>query len=432
MSKRPRTITDAAFDVHIHTLVPSAPTIGCVRITTPCMIPQSKDNTISLVVAADASGSMDTNNRISNLRSGILRLGELSGQFASMHVELTVITFNDESRVVWGPAPMPSEEELQTICMDIKPSGGTNIGNAIELALTVSEQRASAGKKVHIVLFTDGVDTSSLQTKLKNGTYGFIEQLKSLQNLTFHCVGICADADATLLDTIVRLSVRGTFQCIKDNDISKLIGSMWGLMMEMIDANVRLIVEEFDTSGVVKVVVSRDVILRVCSPPMPFVVGFKVHPSTVMLRARMVINDRCLETRIDLPRDAAPMFDMVCANEAVNLLQGELSDKIIALLRAGNPADAMIEVDTTRKVIKDLLEKAESEEQKAELILVVDACMKELDASEADLLQALTDFDDSRDAELRAMSRSATVRNSGVSIVPGSRTLSDLQSQLSA
>lgn len=430
MSKRPRTIIDAAFDVHIHTLVPATPTIGCVQITTPCMVPQSKDNTISLVVAADASGSMDTNDRIANLRNGILRLGELSAQFASMNVELTVFTFNDESNVVWGPAPMPSEEKLQSICMDIKPSGGTDIGKAIELALTLSEQRATEGKKVHVVLFTDGVDTSSLQTKLKNGTYGFIEQLKSLQNLTFHCVGICADADATLLDTIVRLSVRGTFQCIKDNDISKLIGSMWGLMMEMIDANVRLIVEEFDSSCAVRVIVSRDIILRVCSPPMPFVIGFKVQPSAVVLRARMVINDRCLETLLDLPRAAVPLFDMVCAKEAVNLLQGELSEKIIVLLRAGKPADAIIEVETTRKVIKELLERAE--EHKDELLPVVDACMKELDASEADLLQALTDFDDSRDAELRAMSRSATVRNSGVSIEPGSRSLSDLQSQLSS
>jgi hypothetical protein len=192
-----------------------------------------------------------------------------------------------------------------------------------------------------------------------------------------------------------------------------------------------LVVESIDTDGVERVIVSRDIILRVCSPPVPMVVGFKVPQSSTMLRARMAINDRCLETRIDLPRGPLPVFDMVCAEEGVNLLMGELSEKIIALLRAGNPADAIVEVGTTRRVILELVGKAETEEQRVKLSAVVEATTKELDANEADLLNALTDFEESREAELRAMSRSATNRNSGVSIVPGARTLSSLQRQLS-
>jgi len=427
--KRPRTtMTDAAFDVNIHTLVPQPPTVGCVRIATPEAAPPTKDSTISLVVLADASGSMQLNSRLSNLREGIMRLGALSDQFASMQIELTVIRFNDTTSVVWGPAPMPSKEKLHSICMDIQPCGGTNIGKAIEAGLGIAEGRAFVGKSVHMVLFTDGGDTASLSTKMDNGTYPCLNQLKTQKRLTIHCVGICSDADAKLLDKIVCASCRGTFLCIKDSDISKLIGSMWGLMMEMVDQNVRLIVEATDSDGSVSAVISRDIILRICSPPMPFVVGFKVRPTTTTLRARVLIEDRCLDTWTDLPRAAGPDFDMVCAQEAVNLLQGELSEKIVALLRVGNAADAVVEVGVTRVVIRELLEKADNDE----LTAIVNAAMRELDVVEADMLRALTDYEEGREAELRAMSRTATVRNSGVSIGTEGRTLSQLQRELSA
>ena len=493
--------SSSIFDVRIHTLVPQPPTVGCVRIittTSAVVVPPSspvhkKDNTISLVVIADASGSMESGNRIDNLRAGIMRLGELSGQFASMNVELTVIRFSNEASIVWGPAPVPTEERLRQLCADIKPQGGTNMCKAVELALGVAEERSLAGKKsVHIVFFTDGADTSSLSTKLlqlenaqkeeeeavnnnnnvvvvaasptvTTTTTNFLNKLKSLKHLTFHCVGICSDADAQLLDKLARTACRGTFQCIKENNITKLIGCMWALMMEMIDDNVRLIVEAISgDDGVARAMVSRDVILRVCdddtsssSSSSCLVVGFKVPRHTSMLRARVVImgncmmdddnnnhqqqyhhhNHRCLETSIDLPRRIAPAFDMVCAQEAVNQLQGELSEKIVALLRAGNPADAVLEVGITRQAIQALKEASVSSGGGGEdtdfFTAIIDEAMRELDTSEADMLRALDDFDEARDAELRAMSRCATVRNSGVSIIPNSRSLSALQRQLS-
>ena len=427
--KRQRVMAEAVFDVRLHTMVKQPPTVGCVRITSPDTEPLVKDNTISLVVVADASGSMQTGSRMENLRDGIMRLGELSSRFASMQVELTVLQFNDTVSVVWGPAPMPSETKLKELCMDIKPQGGTNIGKAIERALEIAEERVLTGRSVHVVLFTDGVDTSSLQSRMQDRTAAFLDQLKTLKRVTVHCVGICADADAVLLDVISAASCRGTFQCIKDNDIVRLMSCMWGLMMEMVDDNVRLVVETENADGTVSAVISRDVILRV---GMPLVVGFKVPQQTTDLRARMIIGERCLETSIELPRVGAPAFDTVCAQEAVNQLQGELSDKIVALLRAGNPADAVLEVDITRQVVRALLDKVETDEQRAEFSAIVDAALIELEAREADMLRALDDHEESRDAELRAMSRSATVRNSGVSIVPDGFSLSALQRQLSA
>ena len=430
--KRQRTMAEAIFDVRIHTLVQQSPTVGCVRIASPEITQLPKDGMVSLVILADASGSMETGGRIENLRCGIMRLGELSNQFASMQVELTIIQFNEIAGIVWGPALMPSMEKLRSLCSDIKPKGGTNISHAIEVGLNIAEQRAFVGKSVHMVLFTDGVDTSFLETKLENGTLPFLSQMKNQKRLTMHCVGICADADAQLLDMIVRSSCRGTFQCIKDADISRLIGSMWGLMMEMVDQNIRLVVETTGSDGSVSAVVSRDVILRVCTPPMPLVIGFKVLQTTTMIRARMLVDDRCLDVRISLPHTTGAAFDMVCAQEAVNLLQAELSEKIVALLRVGNPSDAMVEVGITREIIKELIDKVESAEQGIEFSRIVDAVMQELNASEADLLRVLNNFEEGREIELREMSRCATVRNSGVSIATDSRTLSVLQRELSA
>jgi uncharacterized protein YegL len=479
-------VIEAAYDIELHTLVKQSPTIGCVRITTPATLvddvtlstkkyEQNKTKQISLIVIADASGSMESGDRMANMRTGIMRLHELStgvhssSSSSKMNVELSVIKFSDSAELVYGPANMPTEDELQRVCMDINPQGGTNMGMAIELALSIAEEESemvSDGKRksVHIVLFTDGVDTSSLRTKLESKqttttTAVFIQKLKTLKRLTLHCVGICSDADASVLDTLVRESRRGTFQCIKDNDISKLMSCMWGLMMEMIDENVRLVVEIYDdnddddksdttttTSRQLLLllrptaVVSRDVILRVCDPPIPLVVGFKIPNgnTTTMLRARMVIEDRCIETRIDLPRVNGPAFDMVCAKEAVNLLQGELNEKIIQFLRAGNPADAVAEIDITREVLQSMLDKTTTTTKTAlddddeSFSAIVDTVMTELALTEADMIRILDDLDQARDAELRAMSRSATARNSCVSIVPDGATLSALQRELSS
>ena len=146
----------------------------------------------------------------------------------------------------------------------------------------------------------------------------------------------------------------------------------------------------------------------------------------------MLVDDRCLDVRISLPHTTGAAFDMVCAQEAVNLLQAELSEKIVALLRVGNPSDAMVEVGITREIIKELIDKVESAEQGIEFSRIVDAVMQELNASEANLLRALDDFEEGREIELREMSRCATVRNSGVSIATDGRTLSVLQRELSA
>ena len=256
-----------------------------------------------------------------------------------------------------------------------------------------------------------------------------MEKIQLLKNITVHCVGICSDADAELLDLIAVSSRRGTFQCIKDNDIFNLVSCLWGLMMEMVDDHVQLLVETVDANGLVRVIVDKGVILRACS--VPLVVGFGLSaPTTTAVRARLVIGDRCLETSLDIPR--ASGFDTVCAEEQANLLMGELSTRIAVLLRAGNPSGAIVEITKTRQAIRNLLDQAENDAQRAAMAVVGEVVAKELDVNEADNVKTLADSDELRDAVLRAMSRSATSRNHGVTIIPDGRSLSSLQRQLSS
>ena len=200
-------------------------------------------------------------------------------------------------------------------------------------------------------------------------------------------------------------------------------------MVEMVDDTVRLLVESVDADGAGRVIVDREVILRVGSTTL--VVGFGLPvPTTASVRARLVIGDRCLQTCLDLPR--ASGFDVVCAEEQANLLVGELSVGIALLLRAGRPSDAIVEIAKARQAIRDLLGHAENDAQREAMAVIGGAVEAELDASEADLINTLADSDELRDAELRAMSRSATSRNNGVTINPGGRSLSSLQRQLSS
>ena len=104
-SKHQRLVVEAqssdAFDLQIRTLYPhnEADMPGCIEIN-PRIRSQTKDYGCVLIVLADVSGSMANDERIQKLRDGVVRLSELSGRFASMKVELTIIEFNDSARLV--------------------------------------------------------------------------------------------------------------------------------------------------------------------------------------------------------------------------------------------------------------------------------------------------------------------------------------------
>lgn len=436
---------------------------------------------VSLILLADVSASMCNGTRMQNMHQGIARLGELSRRMeASMAAELTIIAFNQTPSTIYSTGPVPSDEALRDLCSrELVPHGGTNIGAAIEAALEIAaaepcvraarEKEEEGGRtgqttatSVHLVLFTDGGDSERLSHRMdsraeNDPVNGLIERLRTLPRLTVHCVGICADADAELLGKIAAVSRRGTFQCIKDTGIGALMGGMYGLMKEMVDENVRLLVEITDDGCAQTAVVSRDIFLRLCDPPMPTVVGFKVScaPATAeggrtMIRARLIIGDdgrRCLDARLALPRPATAaaggQLDLVCAEEALNLALGELSAKIAALVRADATADALVEIDATQQTFEELRRAMPDQaadapaERHAACAAAIEAAMRELEGMRAELGRAADSAQGARETELRALSYASTARNSGVSLsdnstTGGSRSISQLQRELSA
>ena len=161
----------------------------CVEIK-PRILAQAKDYVVSIVILADISGSMLDGDKMQNMRDGIVRLAELAERFSTLKTELTIIEFNDSARVVHSSETMPSVTELRTICSKLSPSGGTNIGAALQTAMGLVANKTAT----HIALFTDGDDTCGLKNKLLNDD-PYLSAMRTMSQLWLHCVGICNDFD---------------------------------------------------------------------------------------------------------------------------------------------------------------------------------------------------------------------------------------------
>ena len=404
---------------------------GCLEISNPSHLLLSKDHGISVIVLADVSGSME-GNRIARLRQGVLRLGELIRKYDRINTDFTLITFNDVANIVRGPGPVPNDEKLTDICNDMRAGGGTNIGDAIRLALEVAETRQVLGRAVHTVLFTDGGDSFNLRHRISgsdtSGTTAetFITALSATQLHTFHCVAICGDADALLLNLLAKTARRGTFQHIPENGIGALMGSLWGLVLEMVDATVCIQVK---VDGV-DALAPKEIFLRLCTPPMPCRFCFMIPAGTVNIQAELQLTSQtCGTTKtatVTLPRDINET-DAQCAIDAVAMLQGDVDKEIAEYLSQEKYTDAIQANAAAVDAIKKLLLVDDLELQTA-----VATAIQQLETQAADLTAGLNDDLAMRSAQANAMSRASTARANGVSINPGaSRTQSDLQRSLS-
>ena len=157
----------------------------CAEIK-PNVATHAKEYPLTLIVLADVSGSMLQGDK---MHQGILRLGELASRFAAVKVDLIIIEFNDSARIICNS--MPNAEELEAICTNLSPCGGTNIGSAIEMAMN----EAKGKNAVHIALFTDGDDGCNLQGRMEKGNEVFIETMRTMPRMWMHCVGICDEFD---------------------------------------------------------------------------------------------------------------------------------------------------------------------------------------------------------------------------------------------
>ena len=285
----------------------------------------------------------------------------------------------------------------------------------------MAETRTVLGRAVQIVLFTDGEDQYCLEDRIKKPSPSdeFISTLASNPLTTFHAVAICPEAGSALLNLLAKTSRRGTFQSIPESGIGALMGSLWGLVLEMVDATVSV---KVSVDGA-EVIPKREIFLRMCTPPMPCRFGFMIRKDSKRIDAEITIGGFTRTEVLELPR-AGDTIQVECAIEAVNDVMAMYDEDAVLLIgksdfdRAVAKAKNAIEIIKSYETIDD-----------PELKQVIATAIASL---ETPTPSARNDPDAAREAQTRAMSRSASTRANGVSIDPGSaRTQSDMQRVLS-
>ena len=403
----------------IRTLRAAPPMPGSLRITHAENL-RLESGPTSLILLCDTSGSMQHGGRIVNLRRGVEHICGFMRQAQDM--ELTVIAFNDHPTVMQAPGGVPDEAAVHSLCEAMVPSGGTNIGAALETAL----RYAMPGRTLHVVLFTDGYDSCGLGNRLSAPLDPFLDSLSKHPLLTLHCVGICTDADARMLSSLSNIANTGTFQVIKDNQISGLMGSLWALMSEMVGVN------GFATVSVdgVEALPATKFPLRVCHPPVPIRLPFVVPEGAVEVVAEIKIEDAVQTVRLALPRDDPDHIDSECALDAIADMQSKAAAKVAVALQDDN-FDAAVALNAELVASIQAIGALFMDPEVAD---AVTSAVAELADQARAIEAARTNVAAARELELRNLSRASTERSNSLSINPngGGRTMSDLQRDLSA
>jgi hypothetical protein len=339
-----------------------------------------------------------------------------------MQAEFILIEFNDAPKMTHTSSRVPAPDELRRICERLTPSGGTNIGAALNMALAL----ALGKKAVHIALFTDGGDTCNLTTRLTCAHDPHIKTLRTLPMLWLHCVGISTDFDSRLLDLLSRTARRSTFQSVKDENIAALMGTLWGLMIEAVDLNCAL--EAADGSGA-SLLKRQEVVVRICDPPMPTRILVPAIPAGVKtLNATFTIGEEVKTVSLTLSDLVEEAMDEVCASEAIIDLQAAAFE---AVANALSTRDFKLAVDANARAVAAIEALFDFEITPDPVKQTIVATLKELEDQAQAIVRSQDDHYTAKETELRALSRSSTNRNSGASLDPtDGRTLSELQSQL--
>ena len=159
------------------------------------------ENRCPVILLLDTSSSM-SGEAITELNQGvkIFQASVMEDELASLRVEIAVITFNSEIKVVQNFVTVDN-----FIPKKLEASGEARMGKAIEKALELLEQRKQDYKKSDIqyyrpwiFLITNGQPTDNWQDAAKK-----IEEAETNRKLLFFAVGV-RDAD---METLSEISV---------------------------------------------------------------------------------------------------------------------------------------------------------------------------------------------------------------------------------
>lgn len=158
-----------------------------------------------IVVVADCSGSM-VGEKIEAVRDALLRLA--SGGFFGDQDRVALVNFSDAATQVAPLAALAIEEQRaafrRAVMTTMEAEGGTNISAALDAARAVLATRTHVNPMAHILLMSDGQDTTYMQAPAVD--------TRAAVTTT---IGIGNDHDPELLSTIATRGL-GTFAYLKE------------------------------------------------------------------------------------------------------------------------------------------------------------------------------------------------------------------------
>ena len=193
----------------------------------------------TFAVICDGSGSMNSENRYSDVSIAVKAAVETLRKIGADNFDVAVIRFDSEASVIYGPAEIPTDAQLEVIIEKLQPSGETDIAKALQVFQEqVSAPQLLKGGSVIGVLITDGEDTG-LSRSLQNGgctTYA-TRKLGNVSGETIHFLAVSQGADIQLLKTLAE-ACGTTCNRVTTDGVAGVLGSAIGLEEEKVSNGV--------------------------------------------------------------------------------------------------------------------------------------------------------------------------------------------------
>ena len=165
----------------------------------------------AIVFAVDRSGSMEQATRVGASRLELARAAVLgSARSLSPGDEVGLVAFDTEARAVLPPARCPDQAAAMEAAWDLSPSGGTRLGPALDLSLSLLAE-AQAPDRL-LVLATDGRVADA------DGVQAMADRIAAA-GVTLVAIAIGEEADA---ETLGRLTAAGKGRLLRATDAAEL------------------------------------------------------------------------------------------------------------------------------------------------------------------------------------------------------------------
>lgn len=196
---------------------------------------------VDLIICIDISGSMKLNGKLAHLQATIQYfLTKLTS-----HHRLCLIVFNQDIHLLTEgliPATEENKEIILAALHSLRPSGSTNIGDALFKALELLKNREpiSTARVSSVMLFTDGLANVGLRGREFNDT---LRRTLIPSDVVINTFGFGEDHDSTMLRNIALSSCGGVYYFLpQPESIPSIFGEcLAGLLNTVIyDVNVSL------------------------------------------------------------------------------------------------------------------------------------------------------------------------------------------------